>query len=121
MEAELEALEERLANPSHETRDSLAVLLAPGFREYGSSGLEYDADAVLEALLVHERPRVRFTNFRAVRVGVDAALVTYGSHGTPDPGSRPPALRSSLWHRHGGSWQLLFHQGTPMGGKAARE
>ena len=121
LEAELEALEGRLANPSDETHDSLAALLAPGFREYGSSGREYDAETVLEGLLAQERPKVRFTNFRVVRVGVDAALVTYVSHMAPGPGSKPPALRSSLWQRHGGSWQLLFHQGTRVGGESARE
>lgn len=122
LEADLETLEGRLANPCHdETPESLRALLAPGVREYGSSGREYDGDAILNGLLSHDRPKVRFTNFSVVRVGVDAALVTYVSHLAPGSARKPPVLRSSLWQRQAGFWRLVFHQGTRMGGEAAQE
>jgi hypothetical protein len=42
-------------------------------------------------------------------VSEDAVLVTYTSQ-------RATALihRASLWVRHGGSWAVRYHQGTPI-------
>jgi hypothetical protein len=110
---ELEALERRLTNPdSHETRESLGALLAPGFREYGSSGRAFAAGEVLEGLLTAKRSAVRFEDFHVLPVSLSATLVTYRSRSEPGVGWKPPALRSSLWVSQGQSWQLLFHQGT---------
>jgi hypothetical protein len=109
-------LEERLAMPgAAESRESLAALLAPGFREFGASGqVHADVPALLDALLPGTRPRLVFEEFAAVRVAADTVLVTYRSKSAPGPGWKPPALRSSLWIKRDGRWQLLFHQGTRL-------
>jgi hypothetical protein len=115
IEAELRALEERLAMPAaSESRASLAALLAPEFREFGSSGQIYDAAATLEALVPGARPRVLLEDFTAASVTHGAVLVTYLSRSVAGPGWKPPALRSSLWVRRPAGWQLLFHQGTRL-------
>jgi hypothetical protein len=109
-------LEERLAMPdAGESRASLGELLTLEFREFGASGQVYgDVSAVLDALVSGTRPRWVFEEFRAERVAVNTVLVTYRSKSIPGPGWKPPALRSSLWVKREGRWQLLFHQGTRL-------
>ena len=107
-------LEERLAMPgAAESRESLAALLAPEFREFGASGKVYaDVSALLDELVPGARPKRVFEEFQAVRVAANTVLVTYRAKSAPGPGWKPPALRSSLWIKRDGRWQLLFHQGT---------
>ena len=115
VEQDLRELEARLAMPaSSETRESLAALLAADFREFGASGRIYDLSATLDALLAGARPTLKLEDFCAVAVALDTALVTYVSRSLPGPGWKPPALRSALWVRRSGRWQLLFHQGTRL-------
>ena len=115
---EIRSLEQRLANPgARETNESLAGLFAPGFREIGSSGRMFDVETVLGALgSVAERPSrsvISLEGFRVERVAPNAVLATYLAKVPAGPGWRPPTLRSSLWVRQEGRWQILFHQGTP--------
>jgi hypothetical protein len=115
VEQELRELEARLAMPaSSETRESLAALLAADFREFGASGRASDLATTLDAWLAGGRPTLKLEDFRAEAVDANTALVTYVSRSLPGPGWKPPALRSSLWVRRSGRWQLLFHQGTRL-------
>jgi len=118
--AELRALEERLAMPAAaESRESLAQLLAPDFREFGSSGKIHDLATTLEALIPGGRTALKFEDFAVRSVSDDAVLVTYISRSLSGPGWKPPALRSSLWVRREHQWQMLFHQGTRLTEDAA--
>ena len=113
--SEIRALEEQLTNPSAEvTRAMLAKLIAPEFREYGSSGRIYDAETALASFKGGGRTVVQIEGFRVERVASDVLLATYIARSASGSGWRPPTLRSSLWHRHDGQWQVVFHQGTPM-------
>ena len=115
IEAELRVLEERLAMPApSESRDTLGALLAPGFREFGSSGRVYDAASTLDVLIPGGRPRVMLEDFKAASVAEGVVLVTYLSRSVAGPGWKPPALRSSLWIRRASGWQMVFHQGTRL-------
>jgi hypothetical protein len=115
IEAELRVLEERLATPApSESRETLAALLAPEFREFGSSGRIYDAASTLDALIPGGRPRVMIEDFKAACFADGAVLVTYLSRSVPGPGWKPPALRSSLWIWRASGWQIVFHQGTRL-------
>ncbi len=107
-------LEERLAMPaSSESRGTLAVLLAEGFQEFGSSGRVFDTETVLDALLVPGgRPRIQIEDFTATVVAAGVVLVRYVSRRMAGAGRKPPALRSSLWRYRESRWQLVFHQGT---------
>lgn len=46
----------------------------------------------------------------------DIALLTYQAqrHGEPTLHT----LRSSIWEKRAGHWQIIFHQGTPGAGSA---
>ena len=115
IQTELRVLEERLAMPlASESRESLGALLAPDFREFGSSGRIYDLSATLDALVPGGRPRVALEDFAATSVADGVVLVTYLSRSVPGPGWKPPALRSSLWVRRDQRWELKFHQGTRL-------
>ena len=109
-------LEGRLAMPaSTESRETLAALLAEGFQEFGSFGRVFDAEAVLQALLVPGgRPRIQFEDFTATVVTAGVVLVRYVSRSVAGAGLKPPARRSSLWCYREGRWQMLFHQGTRL-------
>ena len=113
--SEVCALEERLAMPSaSETRETLALLLAADFREFGSSGRAFERASVLDALIAGARPTLKLEEFRAEFVAKGAVLVTYVARSAAGPGWKPPSLRSSLWVRRENRWQLRFHQGTRL-------
>lgn len=105
------AAEERLLHP--ETRaspESVLDLLHPDFRELGSSGREWTADAIaaqLHAKAGSMTEPIEMHNAVAIPLGPDAVLLTYTAR-TEEQSS----LRSSVWVRRGERWRLLFHQGT---------
>jgi hypothetical protein len=115
---EIRALEERLANPGPgDSPESLAAIFASDFREFGSSGRIFDTEAVLGALgTVAQRPSrapISLEGFRVERVAPNVVLATYLARVPAGPGWKPPTLRSSLWCKREGWWQIVFHQGTP--------
>jgi hypothetical protein len=119
---EIRGLEERLANPGPgDTPRSLAPIFADDFREFGSSGRIFDAATVLGASSGAEqlpgRGVIALEGFRVERVAPHVVLATYT--GRTAGGSRPAALRSSLWRKTDDHWQIVFHQGTPVPAKAS--
>ncbi|WP_245458841.1 MULTISPECIES: DUF4440 domain-containing protein [unclassified Rhizobium] len=113
-------LEEKLHRPEiRQSAGTLASLLAEGFVEFGSSGTIYDDRDDLITRLAAERTEVpsslivaRDYAFRSI--SADAVLVTYRSIRQAEE-DRPArhVLRSSIWQRIDGRWQMIFHQGTP--------
>ena len=123
-QVEIRALEERLANPGPgDSKESLAGMFAAEFREFGSSGRIFDAETVLGALGgVAQRPSrapISLEGFRTERVAPNVVLATYLARVPAGPGWKPPTLRSSLWCKRDGRWQILFHQGTPTPSEAS--
>lgn len=108
--AHLRALEESLLLADVRKSAQLVTLLADDFVEFGSSGKVYSR-ADLVALLQAESPSVQTTSdFRVVRLGPDAALLTYRIHLHGDPPAH--SLRCSVWRRGSTGWRMVFHQGT---------
>ena len=107
----LRALEESLLQPDVRKSNRLVELLADDFVEFGSSGRIYTKRDLVEVLQA-ETPVVQATSeFKAVMLGPDAALLTY----VVRLEATPPryTLRSSVWKRDGDAWRMVFHQGTP--------
>jgi hypothetical protein len=124
IQVEIRALEERLANPGPgDSKESLAGMFAAEFREFGSSGRVFDAETVLGALgNVAQRPSrapISLEGFRVERVAPNVVLATYLARVPAGPGWKPPTLRSSLWCKREGRWQIVFHQGTPTPSEAS--
>jgi ribonuclease HI len=87
--------------------ERMRALLHHDFVEFGASGRVWDRTSVA-AVTSGTEHRIVATEFRTVRLGPDAILVTFRSD---DQGRR--ALRSSVWVRDpGAGWLLRFHQGT---------
>jgi glyoxylase I family protein len=105
--AELRRLEQALADRDPEGIDGgLPSLLADDFREFGRSGTVWTRDSIaplLERGAVAEG--VRLDDFEVHELSDGVVLVTYRG---------AMALRSSIWIRRAGRWQLRFHQGTPV-------
>jgi hypothetical protein len=109
---ELRKLEEQLLQPEfRRNRQAVGSLLAPEFREFGSSGRIYTRQEILDLLESESRRQVELTDFQSIHVGPDVALVTYRTHNLSDSSV---SLRSSVWIRREDRWLLLFHQGTPV-------
>lgn len=117
---EIRLLEEKLHRPEiRQSPEAVAELLAEGFAEFGSSGTIYDNRDDLIARLAEEKaeatlPPVVACDYAFRLISPDAVLLTYRSIRTVKQDS--PArhvLRSSIWQRIDGRWQMIFHQGTP--------
>jgi len=99
-----------------ETR--LHALLHADFHEVGRSGRAYARPTIVRFLAEQGRsvegsPDVVPDQFAVRLLGPDAALLTYrAAHRQPDGALTRHTLRSSIWVREGGQWQLLYHQGT---------
>jgi hypothetical protein len=119
--ATLKRLEGRLQLPSVRTsRHQLDLLLADEFVEFGSSGKIFNKRQVIAAMLADPASRLpRYATLQSVkmtRLADDVALLTYRSSKSHPGAPRPVhAHRSSIWKRIDGRWQLVFHQGTPLG------
>lgn len=92
--------------------DQLEDLLAPDFCEIGASGRLWTRAEVIRALVAattSNQPVMECREMSGRSVGSDLVLLSYVSEV-----ERRRAHRSSLWQRHGATWQILHHQGTPV-------
>lgn len=90
--------------------ERVGALLHTDFVEFGASGRVWDRTSIT-AVTSGTVERIAATDFRTIRLGPDAVLVTFRSD---DHGRR--ALRSSVWVRDPeAGWLLRFHQGTLTG------
>jgi hypothetical protein len=87
--------------------------LADDFLEYGSSGNTFDKNAQLDAVrddqTVTNSIRYTVTDFNIRILASDVVLATYRSLRHNDG---KLFLRSSIWKKVQGKWQMIFHQGT---------
>jgi ribonuclease HI len=88
--------------------EDAAALLHEKFLEYGVSGAVWDRTQILALLSADPHVDGEPRELRVIRLGPDAMLLTYHFEGRLSS-----SLRSSIWLRVEGRWQLRFHQGTP--------
>lgn len=107
--AQMKALEERLLQ--REVRSdtaSLALLIADDFVEFGASGGVWNKTDVIAGLQSEVFVKRLISDVEVRALADDVVLVTYVCRSTTT------SLRSSIWRRHGGGWQMTFHQGTTI-------
>lgn len=113
IEGELRALEEKLLSGEfRRDREAVAALLAEDFREFGSSGRVWNKQQILDQLETEESFEAEIENFEAVALAAGAVLVTYKVTVRRSGAEGASSLRSSIWVKREGRWQILFHQGT---------
>lgn len=110
---ELRALEEQLLRPEfRRDRAAVAALLADGFREFGSSGRVWTKQEILAALESEPPFEAAIDDFQAIELAAGVVLVTYTVSMRLSDSETRASLRSSIWIKRDGRWQMLFHQGT---------
>jgi hypothetical protein len=87
-------------------QDCVERLLAAEFVEFGASGRVWTRAAMLEELQLCGERALELSDADCQSLGPDAVLLTYRIAGERE------SLRSSVWVRREGRWQLIFHQGT---------
>jgi hypothetical protein len=94
---------------------TLDQLLADDFIEFGASGKRYTKQDLLTSLPASRVVSYRSSGFEAKELAPGVVLLTYQtSSQDPASGRATHSLRSSIWQQHGGTWKLVFHQGTPV-------
>lgn len=108
--AELQRLEELLLVPDVRKSRQLMELLADEFIEFGSSGRVYTKEDLAAVLQVESPVTQTTSDFKVTSLAPDVALLTYKICRD----GQPPVhtLRSSVWVRSKGQWQMVFHQAT---------
>lgn len=86
-------------------------LVAPEFWEIGASGRRYSREFALALLINREQmPQAdawQTSDFHVTEAGTDSYLLTYNLY---QPGR--VTRRMTVWRRHQGAWQAVYHQGT---------
>ena len=87
----------------------------PEFWEVGASGRRYSRQYVLDTLETrYQTPYEDLwetSDFHCLEIAPETFLLTY----TPHQGARI-TRRSTIWRRRGGSWKIVYHQGTIVEG-----
>ncbi len=108
------SLEESLFEPGvRNSRERAGRLLADNFVEFGGDGSVSTRADVLAWMETEVPSKRSLSDFHAMRLADGVVLVTYRSMriGPVDKSARH-SLRSSIWQRTDGEWQMVFHQGT---------
>ena len=114
--AQLLPLEEsHLLKAIRSDRHRLDALLHESFTEIGASGKTHTREDTLNSLPTESPATHTLAEFQARQLSPDIALTTYTTTRTDSATSETiHARRSSIWIRNKSSWQLIFHQGTPI-------
>jgi len=103
----------------HEVRSSinkLKEILHPDFVEIGYSGKTYDFKSMLENLPKLPLDFIVWSqNYEYYEYAPNIVQVNYLSANLEkDDSLSRHAKRTSIWVKHLNSWQMRFHQGTPV-------
>jgi ribonuclease HI len=108
------ALEKSLLDPAvRADAAEVAYLLHPDFQEIGASGRTLTKEDALAMLAGEDRFEAPVVDVLTTRdLTPDLIQIIYRTVPTGRSGDRA-VLRTSLWQRAGGRWQMVWHQGTP--------
>jgi hypothetical protein len=94
--------------------ESLDILIADEFIEYGSSGLIYDKKNILERLPKGPSPTYNLYDFQCINLSENIIQSQFKTDKINLDSTKKTSLRTSLWRKSGNNWQIFFHQGTPI-------
>ena len=105
-------LERELLEPATRSDEArVRELLADNFLEVGASGHAFGKAEVLSWLPSESGESFSVTSMQAATLGEGVILVTYAVEKSYQ-GVITRTLRSSLWLKSSGGWQMRYHQGT---------
>lgn len=109
-------LEVSLLQPEvRSSREKLDALLADDFMEFGSSGSVYHKSDTLQNLTTTtDKVVYEMSDFETKELSENLVLTTFKTKRTINDTGVVNSLRSSLWKKTGDTWQMFFHQGTPI-------
>ncbi|WP_233143862.1 nuclear transport factor 2 family protein [Lottiidibacillus patelloidae] len=99
-----------LAHNVRKSKDHLDKILADDFVEFGSSGIVFTKKDIIDRLSTEEEIDYVLTNFHTKILEENVVLTTFEIE--KNAGVKY-TLRSSIWRKTDGKWQIVFHQGTP--------
>jgi hypothetical protein len=108
-------LETTLLKPEvRSSQEELDKLLADDFMEFGSSGSVYQKSDTLKSLTTNtDKVVYEVSDFEAKELSENFVLTTFKTKRTINDTDSVVSLRSSIWKKANGNWQMFFHQGTP--------
>lgn len=93
--------------------DKLNELLADDFMEFGSSGaIYYKPDTLQNLTASTDKVAYAMSDFKAKELSEAFVLTTFKTERIINNTDITVSLRSSIWKKNKGSWQMFFHQGT---------
>lgn len=107
-------LETSLLKPEvRSSREQLGATLAADFKEFGSSGLIYTKQDILERLPA-TTDKIDFTisDFEMEVLSENLVMTHFLAHKVINDAEKVSSLRTSLWRHEDGVWKIFFHQGT---------
>ena len=109
-------LENSLLTPEvRSSFEQLNNLLADDFKEFGSSGLVYTKQNVLERLPSSTDKVVYVvSDFEMKSLSEDIVMANFKTDRVINNIERVSSLRTSLWRKENDVWRMFFHQGTPI-------
>ncbi len=112
---EIYSLETKLLEPKvRMSKEDLDKLLAEDLKEFGSSGLVYSKKDILERLPSStSQTSYEISDFEINQLSEDVIMANFKTDRIMN-GEKSTALRTSLWRKNGNTWQMFFHQGTPI-------
>jgi len=117
LEIHLRKLEESLlVSEIRHDLQQVEPLIADDFIELGSSGRIFNKASILEELQDEPyRETPILSDFSLRELAPDVVLVTYKTtRSAKSPEKASAAIRSSIWIKREGRWQVTFHQGTRL-------
>lgn len=95
--------------------DQLNHLLADDFKEFGSSGLVYTKQSVLERLPLNtDKVIYVVSDFEIKNLSKEVVMANFKTDRVINDTEKVSSLRTSLWRKEDSGWRMFFHQGTPI-------
>ncbi len=109
-------MEQKLIEPqTRSSRDELNKLLHDSFFEYGSSGNKYTKFDILDRLPeTVEHSIYIISDYEITHLSEGCVMANFKTDRTDPDGKKVLSFRTSIWKNVSDSWQMFFHQGTPI-------
>ncbi|MFM2483871.1 nuclear transport factor 2 family protein [Celerinatantimonas yamalensis] len=108
-------LEKIILNPAiRQSPERMQELLAPDFVEVGHKGDYWQRAQLINALQFEQNWSAHIQDIEHREVTHEVHQLIYRAFIHPDGQDEYYSRRTSVWRWNGETWQMVFHQGTPI-------